>query len=111
MMGCRGYTASTAKLYLHSVQMPTTRVSRAGKGISQAENVEKTNIWYHGTKSNGQRIRKRATFFATLLLNELKSYGCALDNQTSDWTKFGGRELLHTRELRHLPQNEFVLGR
>ena len=109
MMGCRGYTASTAKLYLHSVQMPTTRVSRAGKGISLAENVEKTNICMVPRATDN--VRKRATFFATLLLNELKSYGCALDNQTSDWTKFWGRELLHTRELRHLPQNEFVLGR
>ena len=42
--------------------MPTTRVSRAGKGISQAENVEKTNIWYHGTKSYGQRTKTRNVF-------------------------------------------------
>ena len=39
--------AYTAKLHLRSVQKPTTRVSRAGMGILQAENVEKKlTFWY-----------------------------------------------------------------
>ena len=84
-------------------------------GILQAENVEKTNIWYlslwkcheethlNCSKTDNGNVQR---FFATLLQNELKSYvvrftihesnlSCNKSILASDWTKFRGSYSLH----------------
>ena len=120
--------AYTAKLHL---QKPITFVSRAGMGILQAENVEKLTF---GTWKSQSKCHKEThlncskmdngnvqRFFCHIAAKRVEKLCCALYHprikpvvqqiNTGFWLDKNSRELLLTRELRELLQNEFVLGR